>query len=239
MISDMAIGEIERMQKAGLKPTAEDIVRLNALGLNVEYVTRPGDLMALPRTSSLGDLYFREPTIAHDMWIEEALVHVERSHYPTYLTVVAFALSRSQNLLPDAADRKAVAKALKKFSKTMLAGFTFHQVRCAVMYAMHGPNQVELEYPAPADEDEDRLAICSDAPRSVGAGVLMMTASMSLGVSVREIMSMTTAQALELRKLAMIRQGYNMSKCCGADASDKFFRTVAEIEERLKKEKGT
>lgn len=236
MISDLAISEIERLEKAGLKPTAADIIRLNALGLKVEFSQRSGDIFALPRVAYLGRIHFVEPTIAHDIWMSEALGHVDRSHYPTYLALNAYALSRPAAELVDSKDRDAVRNSIDGFLAGHLAEFTFHQIRVAVMYALHGANEIAMEYPA-GDESDDKKALYENAPRSVGAGVLLSTMAMSLGLTVADAMKMTIAQLREVQTLALIKSRVDLAKTHGVHLSDEFFRTVAAVEERLKKEK--
>jgi hypothetical protein len=236
MISDLAISEIERLQKSGLKPTVADIIRLNALGLKVEYSQRSGDIYALPRVAYLGEIHFAEPSVGHDIWITEALEHVDRSHYPTFLAVNAYALSRPLESLVDAKDKAAVRLAVDGFLAGPLAPFTFHQIRVAVMYALYGSSQLAKEYPE-ADDGADEKAIFENAPRAVGAGVIVSTMALSLGLTVQDVMKLTVAQVYEIQTLALMKARVDLAKTRGNEASDAFFRTVAAVEERLKAEK--
>ena len=67
MISKTAQADVEDMWEAGLKPTYDDIVRLNALGLTVERIKSGFALNVLPRVAFLGEAAFREPTIGADI----------------------------------------------------------------------------------------------------------------------------------------------------------------------------
>lgn len=72
MTSKLAKSTIETWWAEGLKPTVEDIVRLNALGLKVENGSEVYDFAACPRISFLGDYMLFEPTVAKKIWIDTA-----------------------------------------------------------------------------------------------------------------------------------------------------------------------
>lgn len=57
------------MWDAGLRPTFQDIIRLNALALEVERMRASFAENELPRVSFLGDAVFHEPTIGSEMWL--------------------------------------------------------------------------------------------------------------------------------------------------------------------------
>lgn len=231
MISDVAVNDIRDMQKEGLNPTPEDIVRLNAIGLKIERNRKCGDVYAVPRVSYLGSSEtFREPTLAHLTWIDRVLAYVNKSHYGTYLAVNAFALSRDHAELPDANSRKKCIRAIDEYVDKNLSKFTFSQIRAAVLYALQGSDHVSLEYP-PTDDKQD------DVLRSVGVGVLMETVAMGLGCSLREISGMTVSQAKLLQTFALYAKGVDPVKRMENTLIGEYHATVWEIRERLKAEK--
>lgn len=239
MISELAIEDIEQMQADGLKPTPRDIVRLNALGLKIEYASRAGDLYAMPRVAYLGNEVFREPTIAHGMWVDRVLEWVNNSDYSTHLAVNAFALSRMPEELPDATDRKKVIKAINKYCEGDLSKFTRDQIRCAVMFAIHGSDAIEREYPAPnpykTDEEKEDDAI-SDVPSSIGVGVLLESVAIGLGMSLRDYSKLTISQAKMVQTLAMYQKGVDPAKRRIPAAQVNYYNTRDEIRKRLEKE---
>ena len=52
-----------------MRPTFQDIIRLNALALEVERMRASFAENELPRVSFLGDAVFHEPTIGSEMWL--------------------------------------------------------------------------------------------------------------------------------------------------------------------------
>ena len=63
MVSETAKADIEDMWDAGLRPSFRDIIRLNAIALEVERARSSFAVSILPRVSFLGDVVFREPTV--------------------------------------------------------------------------------------------------------------------------------------------------------------------------------
>lgn len=63
MISKLAKQTIEKWQSEGLKPTFDDVIRLNALGLKVEHGSEACEFSAVPRVAFLGDYTLFEPTV--------------------------------------------------------------------------------------------------------------------------------------------------------------------------------
>lgn len=246
MICEMAIYDIEEMKKQGLSPTYKDIIRLNALGLAVQHSTECGDLYAEPRVAFLGSLYIREPTIGHVKWIDLVKSYVNGSDYETLLSVNAYALSRSQDSLPDAADRKTVVNAIDAFTKRELAPFTFEQVKAAVSYAIHGADHTALEFPVPppgkedaegAEEDAEDVSGLSDPLRSVGVGIILETMALGLGMTVCDMNKLTVAQARRVQDVALIRSGTDFNKTRKVEAQANYYRTRDAIIKRLKAEK--
>lgn len=71
MTSKLAKQQIEMWQKEGLKPTVDDIVLLNNLGLQIERGSDMFSFSACPRVAFLGDNILREPTVAKRLWLDE------------------------------------------------------------------------------------------------------------------------------------------------------------------------
>ncbi len=72
MTSKLAKSQIEEWWREGLKPTVDDIILINNLGLEVERGSDMFSFSACPRLAFLGDNILREPTVAKRLWIDEA-----------------------------------------------------------------------------------------------------------------------------------------------------------------------
>lgn len=229
MISNYAISEIKRLEKQGLKPTIEDVIRLNGLGLKIERSDKCGTIYEMPRVAYLGTLSFREPTIAHVEWIDMVRTYVNQRNYDTIIAVHAFALSRDASALPAKESQFDCTEEIAKFVKRELAVFTFDQVKAAIIYALHGADEAACEYPNGEDEETD------DVLRSLGTGVMLETATLGLGMSIRDISKLTVRQAKELQKVAIGQA--QCVKVFKTKAEQDFQLAFYQIEERLKAEK--
>ena len=244
MVSEMVVAEIEKIEReCGVHVPPRDVVRLNALGLKVDLPKSSAAAYDLPRVAFLGSkLAFREPTVGHSIWIDSVAAYCRKDDAGTILAIVAFALSRAHDALPDPTDRAACSKAIDRFTKTDLAPFTFAQIQCAVTYASYGCDAVAREYPdAPEREDEDSetsTVEIPDTPSSIGAGVVVETLAMGLGVSVREICGMTIAQVRKVQRLALLRLGIKNEEVRRTNALGDYYVTRDNIKARLLSEAG-
>ena len=229
MRSDYAMGEIARLEKKGYRLTPEDVIRLNGLGLKIERSAKCGTLYEMPRVAYLGKLAFREPTIAHVEWIDMVRTYVNQMNYDTVIAVHAFAMSRDASRLPEKENQRDCTDAIGKFVKGDLSVFTFDQVKAAVIYALHGADAAACEYPKSDKEEAD------DVLRSIGTGVMLETAALGLGISIRDIATLTVRQAKELQKVAIGKA--LCAKIFKPEAESDFQLALYEIEERLKAEK--
>lgn len=71
MVSEMAREDIEGLMAEGCVVHPSDVVRLNALGLKLEKLP-DFRLAAMPRIAVIGDVVLRQPTIAQDMFLDDA-----------------------------------------------------------------------------------------------------------------------------------------------------------------------
>ena len=130
MTSELAKADIEEMWDEGLKPTVEDIVRLNALALKLEGARKKcaaDSTEYLPRAAAISEsVTFRQPTIGHEIWMEKVERFVEKGDCQSLLAVRAFALSRSLKSFPIRM-RKRLCK--KSFKATSIRSKTSHKTR--------------------------------------------------------------------------------------------------------------
>lgn len=133
----MAIEDIEALKHDGLEPTPTDIIRLNALACKYEQQKSKfafADAYSLPRVAAIADgIWFRQPTLGHEIWLDKVARYVDMSDYGTVLAVNAYALSRDQCELPNADDIATVHKAVEEYAKTM-SGYMHSQIFAALDY---------------------------------------------------------------------------------------------------------
>lgn len=155
MQSQMAIEDIEAMEKSGLRLKPAEVVLLNALGLRYEFSKNAADLRIMPRVAFLGDVAFREPTIGHEIWMNQAASVFNLDKIETRIKVRAFCLATAPQDLPDLCDVQAVREDVEKFVCTRLCFHTLEQVACAIVYAESGADQMADENPVRKSRDED------------------------------------------------------------------------------------
>ena len=89
------------MVAQGVKFTLDDDILLNALAVKVRLSQNAARTTHLPRLAFMprdswwrAPLVLREPTIAHDLWLEMAGRWIDTSRDASFLFLHAFALSR-------------------------------------------------------------------------------------------------------------------------------------------------
>lgn len=148
MISETAKCDVEDLWEAGLEPTFRDIIRLNAVALQVEQARSSFAVSILPRVSFLGDVVFREPTVGHEIWLAQASRLFDGDDDETYLMLRAYSLSMPQDDLPDPYSKDKILDGVQGF-RNKLAFATVRQMCAAMGYAIHGFDQATGEYPTP------------------------------------------------------------------------------------------
>ena len=144
-LSDQFRTDYRQMTAQGVKFTPEDIVLLNALSVKTQLSSTAARDVHLPRLAFLPrdswwrtPLVLREPTVAHDLWLEMAERWIDTSRDANFLFLHAFALSRHPGKLPDANRPKKVIEAVFNFAGKRLAKFTRAQLAAAVEYCLFG-----------------------------------------------------------------------------------------------------
>ena len=116
MVSKLAKATIEKWWSEGLRPTVEQIVRLNALGLKVESGSDVWNFAACPRVAFLGDWTLFEPTVGKRIWMDTAR-QLLKDDYQTQIYFTAWALNCPDDELPKMNDVKNIIGAVKKFAE--------------------------------------------------------------------------------------------------------------------------
>ena len=96
MKSNLAKSTIQQLEKEGLKPTFDDIILLNSLGVKLESNAESYDFSAVPRVAFLGDNCLWEPTVGKKIRMDCASKMIS-SNYMTQLTFLVFALNCPDN----------------------------------------------------------------------------------------------------------------------------------------------
>ena len=164
MVSSQFLKDYRQMTAEGVEFTPADIVRMNALSVRAQRSRAAARDVHLPRLAFLPrdswwrePIVLREPTVAHDLWLEAAERWVDVSKETNFLFLYAYALSRRAEALADADRPKRVIRAVFKFAAKRLARFTREQLRAAVEYALFGADWTACEAGAKSSSSRNEL----------------------------------------------------------------------------------
>ena len=226
MVSITAIEEAERLAAEGTPLTPREIVRLNALGLAMERGERESVAFALPRVAFLGDVVLREPTMGHEIWLDEARRFVDFGDVDTSLAMHALAFS-----VTDPDDLPGLGKirifcAMRRFQRRVKI-YTRRQIAAACRWVTEGRDARSGEY-APLRKGEEPM----DESFSVAVGVLIDGVAIATGLSVGDARRMTRAQLYRAEDTALKLRGRDISDGIKEDAKGDFYATLDELTAR-------
>ena len=208
-LSDQFLKDYRQMSAQGVKFTPEDIVLLNALSMKTQLSSTAARDVHLPRLAFMPrdswwrtPLVLREPTIAHDLWLEMSERWIDTSRNENFLFLHAFALSRHPGKLPDANVPEKVIKKVFTFAGKRLAKFTGAQLRSAVEYVLygadwtvgaHGPKKVKEK----GEGEQRNLTSTVHLEPSPTIGLLTECRMLRLPISLDDARRMTASELTE------------------------------------------
>lgn len=254
MLADILKKDIRQYAAQGVDFTPEDIVRLNALAVRVKLAQHPCQGVHLPRcvfmppASFFGrELVLREPTIAHELWLEEAARWIDVADERNFLFLHAFALSVADvDSLPDAFDGRAVVKAVFRFAVKRLVRYTAEQLRNAVDYALYGADWTcgecrvengECRVKEVAAGDTTTLNSTLSTLNSPTLGLLTRARALRLPISLDDARRMTASELAEAVAEALDGDDALDAKRARHDAMGDYVRTRDAIIARIKAER--
>ena len=214
-LSDQFLNDYRQMTAQGVVFTPEDIVLLNALSVKTQLSPTAARDVHLPRLAFMPRVspfsvppVFREPTIAHELWIEGASRWIDTDGERAFYALYAFALSRRAEKLPDADRREKVVKAVFKFAKKRLAKYTKAQLTSAIDYVLFGADwTVGASAPAKSEECREKsvenrkefstLHSTLSTLHSPTIGLLTDCRMLRLPISLDDAMRMTSSELTE------------------------------------------
>lgn len=232
MISNFALQDINKLQADGIKLSAEDIIKLNALGLKVERGEQiVNSIFALPRCAYLTDeIILRQPTLEHEIWLDEIERVVDMDDVATNLSFTAFACSVFDGAdLPKPNSKVALVTALMKF-KFKIRKLTAEQIAFATRYVIEGNKQWDNEYPYKTKKDDEDDYI--DESFSIGTGVIVKSICIPNHISICEAKKLTRSQLDEIVIRQLKTQDLFDDKHLKSYAVGDYYSTLNAIKER-------
>ena len=226
MIADIFKKDYRQMTAQGVKFTPEDIVLLNALAVKVRLTQNAARTTHLPRLSFLPgklgrfwkfgrfirfctfqasqSLVLREPTIAHEMWLEQAQRYVTIDSDRTFDLLHGYALAHPAEKLPDIFDPKRLIRKVFTWCARNLAHLTREQLSSAVDYCLfgadwtaceRGPQKgVGVDERCREDDGNSALHLHLDSTPSPTIGLLTEALALRLPISLDDAMRMTASE---------------------------------------------
>ena len=220
MISDIFRKDYRQMTAQGVKLTPEDIVRLNALAVVAERSLNAAATIALPRVAFLPktrrgvlaalferEIVLREPTIAHDLWIEQAMRFVPMDNRNLNF-LYGYALSREADRLVDAFSPKKLIRTVFRFAAKRLALYTDDQLSAAVDYCLFGADWTAGER-GPQNKGEAASSPLDEKsePPSPTLGLLVRARALRLPITLDDAKRMTASELQEAIDRALSDDG--------------------------------
>lgn len=188
---------------------------------------------ALPRCCFLGDYCFREPTIGHEIWLDNAARIYDEDDETTLFFLRAYALSKNDaDELVDWNDIKGLRKQMKKFMKDVLGKFTVRQIVTCMNYCIFGADAAEGEQPAPRDKDGKDEDKESEYDTSIAIGVVHEAMGLGLGISIKDACRMTASGLQAVIERAYADKGIDRQKEIKDQARGDYYRTLEEIKSK-------
>lgn len=235
MISKLAKSTIEKWTEIeGLKPTIEDIVYLNALGLKVENGAEAYTFGAVPRCAFLGDYTFWEPTIAKKLWIDRARTMISNGYF-TQLTFTAYALNTPLSELPDLKKVSELNDKVLQFTSEVLNNFTESQIFAAISYAISGNDwRVGEEYTQQQKDDFNKIYDIPEEAYSNSKQLLAEALTYGLSDGIKDF---TIKELERMIIVAAMHEGIDVLKNEHTQNAAKFYACAGKIHARLIEEK--
>lgn len=233
MVNATFLKDWRRMKADGLDPTVEDAIRLNALAVRAKLAGRPFSHAHLRRAVFLTpSVELREPTIAHDLWIEHVSRYFDMDDNLVFRLVHAFALSREAKKLPNPSKPRRTIREVFRFARRIDREVTRETLADAVDYALFGADWKVGEL-APRREDDAHAR-----ERSATVGVVLGAISRKLPLSLEDVKRMTASEVIEATLAAIAADGHLDPDMERNDALGDYFSARDEIIERLRRSKG-
>ena len=209
MFADIFRKDYRQMTAQGVKFTPEDIVLLNALAVRASRSSNAAATLALPRVAFLprdsrwrSPIVLREPTIAHDLWIEQAMRFVQMDNRNMNF-LYGYALSREAGKLVDAFSPKKLIRTVFRFAAKRLVCFTEEQLSAAVDYCLFG-----ADWPAgERGPEKSKSEVEVEHSTSPTIGLLTRARAIRLPITLDDAKRMTASELQEAIDRALSDDG--------------------------------
>lgn len=228
MLSKMAEQDIEALISEGCVVHPSDVIRLNALALKIEK--RPDfRLASLPRIAVIGDVIFRQPTIAQDIFLDDASAIVNNDP-ASMLALEAYVLANPDGDYEKLKHPLWFRRKCAKWLKEKLGDQQATEVRRALDFCLYGVDPRTGETPVyMSDVDIETIGV-PDSPLS--KALRLWFSATTYGMD-----SVATLKATSEQLEAMLERAYYLNEMMSAKDEEKqataeYFATLEDVKKR-------
>lgn len=232
MLSDLAKCDLEDLRAEGLKPTDEDIIRLNSLALQISNGVET-TAFNLPRFAIAGGVIFWEMTMAALEWYHTMRAIAPDEETKDRLLAFASANGRKRNFFQPLYDPAAATDAVNQFYAALPA--TWEEVVRAVGHATLG-NDFAAAEETPIAKRRGETASEKERKHLVSLQERLSKAAAATGFTFDDLMVQTPSRLCGYIYAAHCQAGEEM-KDNHAAAHAAYLATLKVIADRLRKEK--
>lgn len=222
MISKTAMEDLKALRADGYRPTDEEVVRLNDLGVRIEKGrdTTPANM---PRVAFAGNVVLHEPTVGSETWWEDYgrdSAMTSQGRFNAYFFMLANA--RRVERLNSLTEPKAIRKAVAEWKKTCAA--TENELWRAMMWVKYGPE-------GPGEPGTGTDSSLESEERRAEAWRTVAMAAGALGTNPEELLNSTRSQLVDMLVQANLHARIPMKQSVARDYMA-YRQVLREIEER-------
>ena len=232
MFSDLAKCDLEDLRAEGLKPTDEDIIRLNTLALQISNGVET-TAFNLPRFAIAGGVMFWEMTFAALEWYHTMRQIAPDEETKDRLLAFASANGRKRGFFAPLYDPKAATDAVNKFYADLPA--TWEEVVRAVGYATLGNDHAVAEE-TPIAKRRGETDAEKERKHLIDLQQKLSKAAAVTGFTFDDLMLQTPSRLCGYIYAAHCQAGEKLKEDHAA-AHAAYLATLKVIAERLRKEK--
>lgn len=230
MVSSLFRKDYAALTARGVGFELDDVIRLNALALKAKEAQMPAFGTCVRRALFLDGWTLREPTVAHELWLEAVARHFDMADDRVFQFVYAYALSRDADALPSALEPAKCIRRVFGFARKRLTGMTGAALREALEYVLFGLDWTACEY-APAERPK-RGGEVPRRRKSAALGIVAGAISRRLPVTLDDARRMSVAELCDLMLRADVRDGKYEAKAAHVAALKDYYRAIAEVKAR-------
>lgn len=189
----------------------------------------------LRRCAWLGEVVFKQPLLAHEIWFDEAKRCISEDLI-SQLAINAFICCVEPEDLPDSSNPDAIRQAVEAFVPK-LGKYTHDQIACAVMYVTCG-NDWRYGEEAPQNPYKADGTYAHFGPEfSLPVGIVLNGIAVGVGLTMKEAVNLPrhTYEAMVERRVRY--DGSVDRKKIKSDLEDDYLRAYDSIKARLKDKK--